>query len=154
MVAPGIGREAPMSARARPRHPLTRSWGSHTQARDAVFAGTRHTPPPKTSTFPRDKDEKSPFHQRDLSILIVGPNQLRHRRFRTDKPKSCHNTNTFCPLTPVRVGWHCRRRRAGVAACRRPWPPGRWAPSMRKTGDPKAAGYLCVMGDLNPQPAD
>ena len=25
---------------------------------------------------------------------------------------------------------------------------------MRKTGDPKAAGCLCVMGDLNPQPAD
>ena len=25
---------------------------------------------------------------------------------------------------------------------------------IRKTGDPKAAGYLCVMGDLNPQPAD
>ena len=24
----------------------------------------------------------------------------------------------------------------------------------RKTGDPKAAGCLCVMGDLNPQPAD
>ena len=23
-----------------------------------------------------------------------------------------------------------------------------------KTGDPKAAGCLCVMGDLNPQPAD
>jgi len=27
-------------------------------------------------------------------------------------------------------------------------------PQMRKTGDPKAAGCLCVMGDLNPQPAD
>ena len=25
---------------------------------------------------------------------------------------------------------------------------------MRKTGDPKVAGCLCVMGDLNPQPAD
>ena len=28
------------------------------------------------------------------------------------------------------------------------------APQIRKTGDPKATGYLCVMGDLNPQPAD
>ena len=27
-------------------------------------------------------------------------------------------------------------------------------PQMRKTGDPKAAACLCVMGDLNPQPAD
>ena len=25
---------------------------------------------------------------------------------------------------------------------------------IRKTGGPKATGYLCVMGDLNPQPAD
>ena len=28
------------------------------------------------------------------------------------------------------------------------------AAQIRKTGDPKAAGCLCVMGDLNPQPAD
>ena len=28
------------------------------------------------------------------------------------------------------------------------------AAQIRKTGDPKATGYLCVMGDLNPQPAD
>ena len=35
---------------------------------------------------------------------------------------------------------------------------GEWAgeagPQMRKTGDPKTAACLCVMGDLNPQPAD
>ena len=78
---------APMSARTRPRHPFTRSRGSHTQARDAVFAGTRHTPPTKTSTFPRNKAEKSPFQQHDLSILIVGSNQLKYRFFRTRKPK-------------------------------------------------------------------
>ena len=31
---------------------------------------------------------------------------------------------------------------------------GMRAAQIRKTGDPKATGYLCVMGDLNPQPAD
>ena len=90
---------APMSARARPWHPLTRLRGSHTQARDAVFAGTRHTPPPKTSTFPRDKAEKSPSQQHDLSILIVGPNQLKHRLSRARKPKSRPSSNMKCPIT-------------------------------------------------------
>ena len=52
-------------------------------------------------TFPRNKAEESPFQQHDLSILIVGPNQLKHRLSRTDKPKSRHKTNTFCPLTHV-----------------------------------------------------
>ena len=28
------------------------------------------------------------------------------------------------------------------------------APQMTKTGGPRVTGYLCVMGDLNPQPAD
>ena len=36
------------------------SWGSHTQARDAAFTGTRQTPPPTTATFPRNKAKKSP----------------------------------------------------------------------------------------------
>ncbi len=36
------------------------SWGSHTQARDAAFTGTRQTRPTKNMTFPRDKAEKSP----------------------------------------------------------------------------------------------
>ena len=67
MVAPGIGRAAPMSARARPRRPLTRSWGSHTQARDAEFAGTRRTPPTKTPTFPHQHAEKSPLQQHVVS---------------------------------------------------------------------------------------
>ena len=85
---------APMSARTRPRHPLTRSRGSHTQARDAVFAGTRHTPPTKTSTFLRDKAETSPFQQHDLSILIVDSNQLKYRLSPTTKPNSHTPSNT------------------------------------------------------------
>ena len=129
--------------RVRLRHPRAQGPGrgtlspdhaEATQARDAVFAGTRHTPPPKTSTFPHQQAEKSPPQQHVVS-------------------------------------YNPRRRRAGVAACigrlpawggiafwcaacRCPWPPGRCAPSIRKTGEPKTAGYLCVMGDLNPQPAD
>ncbi len=76
------------------------SWG-HTQARDAVFTGTRRTHPTKITTFPRDEAEKSPFQQHDLSILIVGSNQLKHRLFLTSKPKSHPSSNTQCPITPV-----------------------------------------------------
>ena len=36
------------------------SWGSHTQARDAAFTGTRQTRPTKIVTFQRDKAKKSP----------------------------------------------------------------------------------------------
>ena len=64
-----------------------------------VFTGTRQTRPTKKVTFPRNKAEESPFQQHDLSILIVGPNQLKHRLSRTNKPKSRHKTNTCCPLT-------------------------------------------------------
>ena len=40
---------------------------------------TRQAQPPKKVTFPRDKAEKLPFQQHDLSILIVGPKQLKYR---------------------------------------------------------------------------
>ena len=43
------------------------SWGNHTQARNAVFTGTRQTRPTKKATFPRDKAEKSPFQQHAVS---------------------------------------------------------------------------------------
>ena len=45
-------------------------------------------------TFPRDKAEKSPYQQHDLSILIVGPNQLKHRLSRTNTTKSYPSSNT------------------------------------------------------------
>ena len=61
---------------------------------DAVFTGTRQTQPTKIVTFPRNKAEKSPLQQHDLSILIVGPNQLKHRLSRTNKPKSHPSSNT------------------------------------------------------------
>ena len=80
MVAPGIGRAAPMSARARPRRPLTRSWGSHTQARDAEFAGTRRTPPTKTPTFPHQHAEKSPLQQHVVSYNPITRSRRRARR--------------------------------------------------------------------------
>ena len=70
------------------------SWGSHTQARDAPFTGTRQTRPPTTATFPRNKAKKSPCEQHVLSILIVGPNQLKHRLSPTNKPKSHPFSNT------------------------------------------------------------
>ncbi len=77
------------------------SWGNHTQARNAVFTGTRQTRPTKKATFPRDKAEKSPFQQHDMSILIVGPNQLKYRLSRTTKAKSHPSSNTQCPITPI-----------------------------------------------------
>ena len=53
-----------------------------------ITPGTRQIRPTKKVTFPRDKAEKSPFQQHDLSILTVGPNQLKYRLSRTRKPKS------------------------------------------------------------------
>ena len=49
---------------------------------------TRQARPTKKVTFPRNKAEKSPYQQHDLSILTVGPNQLKNRLSRTRKPKS------------------------------------------------------------------
>ena len=89
MVAPGIGRAAPMSARARPRRPLTRSWGSHTQARDAEFAGTRRTPPTKTPTFPHQHAEKSPLQQHVVSYNPgLHPERAPPRREKTPEPEA------------------------------------------------------------------
>ena len=76
------------------------SWGSHTQARDAVFTGTRQTQPTKIVTFPRNKAKKSPQNQHVLSILTVGPNQRKNRLSRTSKPKSHNTTNTFLACNP------------------------------------------------------
>ena len=70
------------------------SWGSHAQARDAAFTGTRQTRPPTTATFPRNKAKKSPCEQHVLSILQVGSHHLQHQLFPTNKPKSHHKTNT------------------------------------------------------------
>ena len=95
MVAPGIGRAAPMSARARPRRPLTRSLGSHTQARDAEFAGTRHTPPTKTPTFPHQQAEKSPLQQH---VVSYNPNQTPtygHRAAWVKGQKVCPESRIF-----------------------------------------------------------
>ena len=50
--------------------------------------------PTKKVTFPRNKADKSPLNQHVLPILIVGPNQLKHRLSRTNKPKSRPSSNT------------------------------------------------------------
>ena len=51
----------------------------------------RHAQTPSTSSF----------QQHDSSILIAGPNQLKHRLSRTRKPKSHPSSNTQCPITQV-----------------------------------------------------
>ena len=92
-------RWSPGHCRTQPIH--DGSWGSHTQARDAAFTGTRQTPPPTTATFPRRTAAKSPPQQHDVSILQVASHHLQHQLFRTNKPKSHHKTNTLCPITLV-----------------------------------------------------
>ena len=69
----------------------------------AIWAnpGTRQTRPPTTATFPRNTTDKSPPQQHDMSSLQVGLNQLKHQLSPTNKPKSHHKTNTFCPITLV-----------------------------------------------------
>ena len=54
---------------------------------------------PYNPSFPRDKAEKSRSQQHDLSILIVGSNQLKHRLSRARKPKSHSSSNMKCPIT-------------------------------------------------------
>ena len=85
-------RWSPGHCRTQPIH--DGSWGSHTQARDAAFTGTRQTPPPTTATFPRRTADKSPPQQHDLSSLQVGLNQLKHQLFPTNKPKNHPFSNT------------------------------------------------------------
>ena len=75
--------------------------GSHTRAQDAVFTGMRHTRPTTTAPFPRQQADKSLHNHHVLSILIVGPNQLKHRLSRTSKPKSHPASNTFCPSSSL-----------------------------------------------------
>ena len=50
--------------------------------------------PPSMLFFPHQQAEKSPQNQHVLSILIVGPNQLKNRLSRTNKPKSHLSSNT------------------------------------------------------------
>ena len=58
--------------------------------------------------------------------------------------------------------WRGAAEVGDLAGCGRGWRSGGLRPILEnkrghgceKTGDPKAAGCLCVMGDLNPQPAD
>ena len=77
--------------------------GHRSPARRA-FGGI-HTPTMKQPTsmwlFPHQQAEKSLQNQHVLSILQVGCHQLQYRFFRTNKPKSRHKTNTFCPLTQI-----------------------------------------------------
>ena len=60
--------------------------------------GSIHTPTMKQSPsmviFPHQQAEKSLHNQHDLSILIVGLNQLKHRLSRTNTPKSHPSSNT------------------------------------------------------------
>lgn len=58
--------------------------------------------PTSTPTFPHHTAEKPPSNQHALSTLEVDPNQLQPRLSDTTQPKSPHQTNTFCPLTPER----------------------------------------------------
>jgi len=70
-------RWSPGHCRTQPIH--DGSWGSHTQARDAAFTGTRQTPPPTTATFPRRTADKSPPQQHDVSIPQGGSHHLQHQ---------------------------------------------------------------------------
>ena len=46
-------------------------------------------------------NENSMRMEHDASAFIVGLNQVQYRLSLTNKPKSCHKTHTFCPLTLV-----------------------------------------------------
>ena len=77
------------------------------QSQKVTLLATRYVHPPSwltpatTPTFPHQQAKKSPQNQHVLSSLQVGLNQLKHQLSRTNKPKSHHKTNTFCPITLV-----------------------------------------------------
>ena len=121
-------RRAPVARHPRAQGPgrgtLSPDHAAAPQARDAVFAGTRHTPPPKTSTFPRDKAEKSPSQQRDFSIPHSWSQPTKTPTFphqRTEKSPLQQHVVSYNPvdgglvLRPV-AGWCCGLSRvpAGV----------------------------------------
>ena len=80
--------------------PAPASWKRATQP--PLFAyPPRWRSPPSTATFPRQQADKSLHNHHVLSILIVGPNQLKHRLSRTSKPKSHPASNTICPSSSL-----------------------------------------------------
>ena len=116
-LASRAGRRPPAQTAARPnkRHHMAPGTPMDAETQRPEHRRTSRTPaapqqhvvsynswpqPTKTPTFPHQQAEKSLQNQHVLSILQVGSHQLQYRFFRTNKPKSRHKTNTFCPLTP------------------------------------------------------
>ena len=67
--------------------------------RETTEAGPRRIPPLVAYGGRAVGAEKLTFQQHDLSILIVGPNRLKYRLYRTRKPKSHPTRNMKCPIT-------------------------------------------------------
>ena len=97
-LASRAGRRPPAQTAARPnkRHHMAPGTPMDAETQRPEHRRTSRTPaapqqhvvsynpwpqPTKTPTFPRNKAEKSPLQQHDLSILIVGPNQLKKPTF-------------------------------------------------------------------------
>ena len=76
------------------------SWGSHTQARDAVFTGTRQTRPTERVTFPHQKAEKSPNQQHVVSYNPERKLSLEATEASRESSQRVRKTNT--PLSSVR----------------------------------------------------
>ena len=89
--------------------------------------------------FPHQQAEKSLQNQHVLSILQVGSHQLQYRFFRTNKPKSHHKTNTFCPITPTFISDRTDNRLAGPATARH-----------KRMGMKKALPKECMVEMQNP----
>ena len=108
MVTPGIGRAAPTSARVRPRHPLTRSWGAiHRPAMQYKQERGKHD----QLEYRLSRTRKPKSHPSSNTWCPI--TQLQYRLSRINKPKSRHNTNTFCPITPplrLGAGWGIKNR--------------------------------------------
>ena len=76
--------------------------------RETTEAGPRRNPPLVAYGDRAVGAEKSRSQQHDLSILIVGPNQLKCRLSRTRKPKSHPTNNT---KSPINLTLHMRARK-------------------------------------------
>ena len=150
-LASRAGRRPPAQTAARPnkRHHMAPGTPMDAETQRPEHRRTSRTPaapqqhvvsynpwpqPTKTPTFPHQQAEKSLQNQHVLSILQVGSHQLQYRFFRTNKPKSRHKTNTFCPLTP----------KTGATTAQQD-------PGTTKTADPEGSAVSsCARGELNP----
>ena len=88
--------------------------GVHTQARDAVFTGTRQTRPTKIVTFPRDKAEKLSLPATRFVHPQSWPPTTLNQTFSHHKAERSGSDQLFLSFNPTLVSYYPGPRRERV----------------------------------------